>query len=128
MPRLGVSDIFQTERAIIVGKLQGCLKQKHISQQHGISPSALHKIKYKIIRTGDVKNLPRSGKPKVTTDAVRYAREILEPHVLPVAGAMDPNDSCWWTIMRFLTEPIAWIASWKITGYRVWIGPLAILT
>ena len=69
----------------------GGLKQKLIAQHHGISPSAVCKIKYKFIRTGDVNNLPRSGRPKVTTDADRYAREILEPHVLPVAGAIDPE-------------------------------------
>ena len=69
MPRPGVNEISQTERAIIVGKLQSGLKQKLIAQQHGISPSAVSKIKYKFIRTADVKNLPRSGRPKVTTDA-----------------------------------------------------------
>ena len=59
--------------------------------KHGINPFAVCKIEYKFIRTGDVKHLSRSGRPKVTTYADRYAREILEPHVLPVAGAMDPE-------------------------------------
>ena len=54
MPRLGVNEISQTERAIIVGKLQSGLKQKLIAQQHGISPSAVSKIKYKFIRIGDI--------------------------------------------------------------------------
>ena len=69
MPRLGVNEISQTHRAIIIGKLQSGLKQRVIAQQHGITRSTVSKIKLKFIRTGDVKNQSRSGRPKVTTDA-----------------------------------------------------------
>ena len=58
MPRLGVNEISQTQRAIIIGKLQSGLKQRVIAQQHGITQSAVSKIKLKFIRTGDVKNKP----------------------------------------------------------------------
>ena len=40
------------QRAIFIGKLQSGLKQRVIAQQHGITQSAVSKIKLKFIRTG----------------------------------------------------------------------------
>ena len=67
MPNLGIREISLTDRGIIIGKLQSGMKQRDIAIQHGINQSTVSKIKHKFIRTGDIKNMPRSGRPKVTT-------------------------------------------------------------
>ena len=45
MPRLGVNDISQAQRVIIIGTLHSDLKQRVIAQQHGITQSVVSHIK-----------------------------------------------------------------------------------
>lgn len=55
------------KRAIIVGNLQDGATQRQVAIRYGVSQSAVSKIALKFRRTGDVKNLPKSGRRRVTT-------------------------------------------------------------
>ena len=54
-------------RAMIIGRLQTGQKQSDVARFFGVSQAAVSKIKQKFVETNDVKNRPRSGRPRVTT-------------------------------------------------------------
>lgn len=62
MPRLSLMD-----KARAIGQIQAGVPQKDVALLFGVSPSCISKLKYKYRATGDVKDRPRSGRPKVTT-------------------------------------------------------------
>uniref|UniRef100_A0A8C5BFR5 Insertion element IS150 protein InsJ-like helix-turn-helix domain-containing protein n=1 Tax=Gadus morhua TaxID=8049 RepID=A0A8C5BFR5_GADMO len=59
MPRL--TDL---DRALAIGQLQAGVPQNQVAALFGLSPSTLSKLKAKFHITGDVKDRPRSGRPK----------------------------------------------------------------
>ena len=61
MPRL--TDL---DRALAIGQLQAGVPQNQVAALFGVSPSTLSKLKAKFYITGDVKDRPRSGRPKNT--------------------------------------------------------------
>ena len=54
-------------RAIIVGQIQVGTKQRDIAARFVISQSAVSKLSKKFNDTNEVKNKPRSGRPKITS-------------------------------------------------------------
>ena len=54
-------------RAMIIGRLQTGQKQSDVARFFGVSQAAVSKIQQKFVETNDVKNRPRSGRPRVTT-------------------------------------------------------------
>ena len=67
MSRLEINEILIIVRTIIIGKLQSGTMQRDIAIQPSITQSTLSKLKSKFMRTGDVKTLHRSERPKITT-------------------------------------------------------------
>ena len=62
MPRL--TDL---DRARAIGQLQAGVPQNQVTALFGVSPSTISKVKAKFHITGDVRDRPRSGRPKKTT-------------------------------------------------------------
>jgi transposase-like protein len=62
MPRLSDQD-----RAIAIGLLQAGTPVKQVARRMVVSPKAIRKLRQKFQQTGQVKDLPRSGRPKITT-------------------------------------------------------------
>ncbi|KAL7828173.1 hypothetical protein AOLI_G00313250 [Acnodon oligacanthus] len=62
MPRL--TDL---DRAQAIGQLQAGVPQNQVAASFGVSPSTISKLKAKVHITGDVRDRPRSGRPKKTT-------------------------------------------------------------
>ena len=62
MPKVGIRETSLMQRAIIIEKLDGGLKQREIALQHGISQSVISKIKSKFVGIVVVKTLPWSGR------------------------------------------------------------------
>ena len=63
------------DRARAVGQLEAGVKQRVVSARFGVSQSAISKLKRRFRDTGDVKDKPRSGRPRVTTPITdRYIR------------------------------------------------------
>lgn len=62
MPRL--TDL---DRARAIGQLQAGVPQNQVAALFGVSPSTISKLKAKFHITGDVRDRPRSGRPKKTT-------------------------------------------------------------
>ena len=54
-------------RAMIVGQIQVGTKQRYIAVCFGISQSAVSKLSKKFNNTNEVKDKPRSGRPKITS-------------------------------------------------------------
>ena len=54
-------------KAMIFGRLQTGQKQSDVARFFGVSQAAVSKIKQTFVETNDVKNRPRSGRPRVTT-------------------------------------------------------------
>ena len=72
MPRMS-----QQDRAIAVGLLEANWPVKAVARRLGVSPKAIRKLHDKFERTGAVQDLPRSGRPRVTTRrADRYLGNI----------------------------------------------------
>ena len=68
------------QRAIAIGQLQAGKRQKDVALNLGVSQPAISLLWRKYQRTGDVKDQPRPGRPKATTERedrflVRTARE-----------------------------------------------------
>ena len=70
MPRLSDQD-----RAIAIGLLQTNTPVKQVARTMGVCPKAIRDLRQKFQQTGQVKDLPRSGRPKITT--VRENRLIV---------------------------------------------------
>lgn len=64
MPRLT-----QQSRAIAIGLLEAGTPVKAVARRVGVTPKAIRKLVEKFAMTGQVKDLPRSGRPRVTTGA-----------------------------------------------------------
>ena len=62
MPRLSHLD-----KARAIGQLEARVPQHQVAANFGVSPSTISRLKIKYRETGDVKDRPRSGRPKVTT-------------------------------------------------------------
>jgi len=62
MPRLSNQD-----RAIAIGLLEANTLVEQVARRMGVSPNAIRKLRSKFQRTGEVKDLPRSGRPNVPT-------------------------------------------------------------
>ena len=62
MPRIS-----NQNRAIAVGLLEAGTPVKQVARRMGVSPNAIRKLQQKFMETGQVKDRPRSGRPKVTT-------------------------------------------------------------
>ena len=62
MPRMS-----QQDRAIAVGLLEANWSVKAVARRLGVSPKAIRILRDKFERTGAVQDLPRSGRPRVTT-------------------------------------------------------------
>ena len=61
MPRIS-----NQNRAIAVGFLEAGTPVKQVARM-GVSPNAIRKLRQKFMETGQVKDRPRSARPKVTT-------------------------------------------------------------
>jgi transposase-like protein len=57
------------QRAIAIGLLQTDTPVKQVARTMNVSPNAIRKLRTKFQQTDEVKDLPRSGRPKVTTPA-----------------------------------------------------------
>ena len=64
MPRLSLLD-----KARAIGQLEAGIHQNVVAQNYGISQSTVSRLRQEFRETGDVKDRPRSGRPKVTTPA-----------------------------------------------------------
>ena len=53
----------------LIGQLQAGVPQNQVAALFGVSPSTLSKLKAKFHITGDVKDRPRSGRPKNTVSS-----------------------------------------------------------
>ena len=62
MPR--ISD---QNRSIAIGLLEAGTPVKQVARRMAVSPNAIRKLRQKLLETGQVKDKPRSGRPKVTT-------------------------------------------------------------
>ena len=63
MPR--ISD---QNRSIAIGLLEaGTPVKQAVVRRMAVSPNAIRKLRQKLLETGQVKDKPRSGRPKVTT-------------------------------------------------------------
>ena len=62
MPRIS-----NQNRAIAIGLLEAGTPVKQVARRMNVSPNAIRKLRQKFIETGQVKDRPRSGRPKVTT-------------------------------------------------------------
>ena len=62
MPR--ISD---QNRSIAIGLLEAGTPVKQVARRMAVSPNAIRKLRQKFLETGQVKDKPRSGRPKVTT-------------------------------------------------------------
>lgn len=72
MPRLSLLD-----KARVIGQLQAGVHQNLVSQNFGISQSTVSRLRQKYRETGEVKDRPRSGRPRVTTPVEdRYIRVL----------------------------------------------------
>ena len=61
------SEVTPLQRAIAIGQLQAGRRQRDVAMSIGVTQSAISKLWTKYRRTGDVKDCPRAGRPKVTT-------------------------------------------------------------
>ena len=57
----------QVQRAIAIGQLQAGRRQCDVARAVGVSQQAISALSRKFQMTGNVDDLPRSGRPKVTT-------------------------------------------------------------
>ncbi len=64
MPRRVLSNL---ERARAIGQIEAGVPQKKVAANFGVSQGAISKLKAKFRQTGEVKDRPRSGRPKKTT-------------------------------------------------------------
>ena len=72
MPR--VSNV---QKARAIGQIEAGMLQKDVAERLGVSPGTITKWKQKFRATGDVKDRPRSGRPKITTEQQdRYIRRL----------------------------------------------------
>ena len=62
MPRLSLQD-----RACAIGQLEAGVPAFRVAASFGVSPGAISKLRAKFRETGEVKDRPRSGRPKKTT-------------------------------------------------------------
>ena len=62
MPRLS-----DQNRAIAIGYLEAGTPVKQVAKRMGVCPKAIRKLRLKFQLSGQVKDLPQSGQPKVTT-------------------------------------------------------------
>ena len=66
-PRIGMPRLTDLDRARAIGQLQAGVPQNQVAALFGVSPSTISKVKAKFHITGDVRDRPRSGRPKKTT-------------------------------------------------------------
>ena len=59
--------ISNQNRAIAIGLLEASTPVKQVARRMGVSPNAIRKLRQKFMETGQVKDKPRSGRPKVMT-------------------------------------------------------------
>ena len=62
MPRLSLQD-----KARAIGQLEAGVRGYRVAAAFGVSPGTISKLKTKFRETGDVKDRPRSGRPRKTT-------------------------------------------------------------
>ena len=67
MPRLSNLD---RARAIAIGQLEAGVKQSVVAARFGVGQSTISKLKTKFRNTGDEKDGPKSGIPRITTHRV----------------------------------------------------------
>ncbi|KAJ8381891.1 hypothetical protein SKAU_G00026690 [Synaphobranchus kaupii] len=62
MPRLSLQD-----KARAIGQMEAGVKVRRVAALFGVSPGTISKLRTKFRETGEVKDRPRSGRPKKTT-------------------------------------------------------------
>ena len=62
MPRL--SNLLKAQA---IGQLQAGVPQKDVAARFGVSASTISRLRAKFLESGEVKDRPRSGRPKKTT-------------------------------------------------------------
>ena len=63
MPRLS-----NQNRAIAIGLLQAGTPVKEVARRVDVSPKAIRKLREKFHNTGEVRDMPKSGRPRATTN------------------------------------------------------------
>ena len=66
-PSISMPRLSNLEKARAIGQVEAGVPQNQVAALFGVSPGTISKLKAKFRETGDVKDRPRSGRPKKTT-------------------------------------------------------------
>ena len=66
-PSINMPRLSNLEKARAIGQVEAGVPQNQVAALFGVSPGTISKLKAKFRDTGDVKDRPRSGRPKKTT-------------------------------------------------------------
>ena len=66
-PSISMPRLSNLEKARAIGQVEAGVPQNQVAALFGVSPGTISKLKAKFRETGDVKDRPRSGRPKMTT-------------------------------------------------------------
>ena len=72
MPRLS-----NVDRARVIGQLEAGVRQSLVAARFGVSRKTIGKLKQRYRDTNEVKDRPRSGRPRITTAATDHRIEAL---------------------------------------------------
>ena len=72
MPRLS-----NVDRACVIGQLEAGVRQSLVAARFGVSQKTISKLKQRYRDTIEVKDRPRSGRPRITTAATDHRIEAL---------------------------------------------------
>ena len=79
------------DRARVIGNLEAGLKQRDVAVLFGVSQSIVSKLRLRYRDTHDVKDMPKSGKPRITTDRVDRSIRLVNLRILWQAGVCTDN-------------------------------------
>ena len=66
-PSISMPRLSNLEKARAIGQVEAGVPQNQVAALFGVSPGTISKLKAKFCETGDIKDRPRSGRPKKTT-------------------------------------------------------------
>ena len=66
-PSISMPRLSNLGKAPAIGQVEAGVPQNQVAALFGVSPGTISKLKAKFCETGDVKDRPRSGRPKKTT-------------------------------------------------------------